>query len=88
MVMIPAETILMAEAEARDRAVERARSGVASIPDKELLERAVRGCRARQTVLKTHPRWVAVMELFALGSTYSQELCRRCGLDPDETVSR
>lgn len=88
MVMIPAETILMAEAEAKDRAAERVRVGVASIQDKELLERAVRGCRARHTVLKTHPRWVAVMEVFALGSTYSAELCRRFGLDPDEQVSR
>ena len=35
-----------------------------------------------------HPRWVAVMETFALGSTYSKDLCRLAGLDPDELVSR
>lgn len=62
---------------------------VNNIPDEKLLERAVRNSRDgsyRKGV--KHPRWVAVMDTFALGSTYSQQLCQRFGLDPDEKVSR
>ena len=62
---------------------------VSDIKDSELLERAVRNCRDRQSPKRVkHPRWVAVMDTFALGSTYSIELCRRFGLDPYEKVSR
>jgi hypothetical protein len=55
---------------------------VADIPDTELLGRVVR------SVTRKRPRrqefaWVAVMEAFGLGSTYSAQLCRRFGLDPD-----
>jgi hypothetical protein len=62
---------------------------VADIPDAELLRRAVttaraRGCRKGQK----HPRWTAIVDMFWLGSTYSHELCRRFGLDPDEMVHR
>jgi hypothetical protein len=61
--------------------------GVSEIPDEELLRRAVTGARDRKTPRHNkHPRWVAVMDLFLLGSTYSHELCRRFGLDPDEQV--
>ena len=51
----------------------------------ELLRRAVRNARARHT-RRMHSRWVAVMDVFALGSTYANDLCRRFGLDPDEQV--
>ena len=55
---------------------------VASIPDAELLRRVVR------SVARNRPRrkafaWAAVSEAFGLGSTYSMQLCRRFGLDPD-----
>ncbi len=53
------------------------------ISDEELLRRAVRGARPR---FKGSPRWAAVMDTFALGSTYAQQLCRRFSVDPDETV--
>lgn len=57
---------------------------VSSIPDEELLRRAVvsikRGHRRRE------PRWVTVSDRFMLGSTYSAQLCRRFGFDPDEYV--
>lgn len=59
---------------------------VSSIPDAELLRRAITNAR--------HPhkarayRWNAVMHVFALGSTYARELCIRVGLDPDEMVKR
>ena len=33
-------------------------------------------------------RWVVVMETFALGSTYSKDLCRKYDLDPDEMLKR
>lgn len=60
---------------------------VASIPDEELLRRAVETARARPVGRrKPQPRWVAVMGAFMLGSTYAHQLCRRFGLDPDEEV--
>lgn len=62
---------------------------VNSIPDEELLRRAVRSCRSLQgRATDKHPRWVAVMERFGLGSTFAQQLCRRFDLDPDEKVRR
>lgn len=62
---------------------------VADIPDDKLLERAVRGARDHTAPSRhKHPRWVAVSQAFALGSTYSAQLCRRFGLDPDELVTR
>ena len=62
---------------------------VSSIPDAKLLERAVRNARDRSSNKGVrHPRWVAVMDAFALGSTYAHQLCRRFGLDPDEQVKR
>lgn len=57
---------------------------VADISDDELLRRAVRGARNRGR--GKGPRWLAVSERFALGSTFSHQLCRRFGLDPDEQV--
>ncbi len=62
---------------------------VSDIPDEDLLKRAVSNCRDRTAPSGfQHPRWVAVMETFALGSTFSHELCRRFGFDPDELVVR
>jgi hypothetical protein len=62
---------------------------VSDIADNELLRRAVNGARARQYRKGCkHPRWVAVMDAFSLGSTYAVQLCRRFGLDPDEQVKR
>lgn len=54
-----------------------------------LLERGVRGARDPDSRKGTkHPRWVAIMETFCLGSTYSKDLCRKFNLDPYELVSR
>jgi hypothetical protein len=62
---------------------------VFSLTDEDLLRRAVRGARHRgYGKRQKHPRWVAVANLFALGSTFSQQLCGRFGIDPDEKVSR
>jgi hypothetical protein len=62
---------------------------VNDIGDEELLGRAVRNCRARSgRAGAKHPRWTAVMDTFALGSTYSYQLCRRFGMDPEELVKR
>ena len=59
------------------------------IPNEELVRRAVSNARCKRCPLKfKHYRWVAVMEIFALGSTYAKELCVRSGLDPDEVVQR
>ena len=62
---------------------------VNSIPDADLLARAVASARSRRhNKGHKHPRWVAVMDAFSLGSTYAAELCRRFGIDPEEEVSR
>jgi hypothetical protein len=53
---------------------------VNSIPDTELLCRAVRGAKFKIG----QPRWTGVSDVFGLGSTYSAQLCRRFGMDPDE----
>lgn len=62
---------------------------VSDIADEELLRRAVanaRDPRYRKGVL--HNRSVGVAHVFCLGSTYSAQLCRRFGLNPDEQVKR
>jgi alcohol dehydrogenase class IV len=65
------------------------RNTVQDIPDEELLRRAVRNARDRGARIgRKHARWIAVMDAFALGSTYAHQLCRRFGLDPDEQVKR
>jgi hypothetical protein len=58
---------------------------VESISDAELLRRAVKNARARNS-RGFNPRWAAVMCAFGLGSTYATQLCVRFGFDPDEKV--
>lgn len=53
---------------------------VADIADAELLRRAVRHLAPRS---RRQPAWARIMDVFGLGSTYSHQLCRRFGLDPD-----
>lgn len=57
------------------------------IPDEFLLQRAVFNCRSphRDRRIKW-PRWVHVMDVFALGSTFSHQLCIRFKLNPDEEI--
>jgi hypothetical protein len=55
---------------------------VDSIADAELLRRVVRN------LVRNRPRrepcaWAVVSSAFGLGSTFSAQLCRRVGLDPD-----
>lgn len=69
------------------RFIARAIMAPMKVTDTELLRRAVmnsRDHRHRKGV--KHPRWVAIMCIFALGSTVAHELCRRFDLDPDEQV--
>lgn len=56
------------------------------IPDNELLYSIVRNIRPQRG--RKCYRWVAIMELTMLGSGYSQQLCRRFGMDPDEMIKR
>lgn len=58
---------------------------VNSIPDAELLSRAVFAARRDAMGRRAH-RWVCVMDTFALGSTYAKQLCLRFGVDPDEVA--
>lgn len=60
-------------------------SDVNDIKDEDLLCRAVRECRRGRGRARTM-LWSKVSDRFALGSTYSMQLCRRFGLDPDEMV--
>jgi hypothetical protein len=58
---------------------------VSEYSDADLVERAVRNARVRR-IGSREPRWAAVSDAFAMGSTYSAELCRRFGLDPNEMI--
>lgn len=61
-------------------------SSVNDIPDTELLQRVVRNVGRFSRSRRKVPRWSAISDLFALGSGYSMQLCRRFGADPDEQV--
>lgn len=50
----------------------------------QMVERAVRNARPHDP--GKHPRWVAVHDTLAYGSTTSQQLCIHFGLDPHELV--
>ena len=65
--------------------LEAAPDTVSDIPDDQLLERAVKSARPRKGRV---PRWAAVSDTFALGSTFSIQLCLRFGLDPDQQIGR
>lgn len=59
------------------------------VSDNELLLRAVNSALdGTKNKGVPHPRWVAVMAVFWVGSTYAHLLCRRFGLEPDEMVKR
>ncbi len=63
-------------------------SSVSEIPDAELIRRVISGLRkiARTPSARTVPLWTKVSTRFALGSTYSMQLCRRFDFNPDEQV--
>lgn len=59
------------------------------IPLEELVRRATKSARSRNLRKgMKHPRWIAVMDTFGLGSTYAHDLCRRFDLNPNELVKR
>lgn len=64
------------------------RTETPGMSERDLLENAVRLALPRGRGRGKHPRWVAVMDTFALGSGYSHALCRRFGFDPDEKVGQ
>lgn len=61
---------------------------VSDIGDAELIRRVVCGLRKLPKTNRgnTIPLWSCVATRFCLGSTYSAQLCRRFGFDPDERV--
>jgi hypothetical protein len=61
------------------------KNDVNNIPDSELLGRAVRSF-VTSTARNSKPRYLAVSQVFCLGSTYSRQLCVRFGMDPDGAV--
>jgi hypothetical protein len=59
------------------------------VSDEVLLARAVRGALdSSKNKGVPHPRWVAVKDLFVVGSNSAHWLCQRFGMDPDEMVKR
>ena len=63
-------------------------ASVDEIPDTELIRRVIGGLRrvVRTPRGRTVPLWTKVSNRFCLGSTYSMQLCRRFGFNPDEQV--
>ena len=60
---------------------------VSDIPDAELVRRCIQSlCVKPRPRAGGQPLWNAVGNRFALGSTYSMQLCRRFGFDPDQPV--
>ena len=51
-----------------------------------LMARAMRAMKPRSH--KSCPRWVAVMDTFATGSTMAYALCVAHGYDPEEKITR
>jgi hypothetical protein len=43
---------------------------------------------ASQRPTRTKPLWVCVMDVFGLGSTFANQLCRKHGFDPDATSKK
>lgn len=54
--------------------------------DEDLINRAVKNARPNYGNGPA-PRWGAVMDVFAVGSTVARYLCERAGVDPDEKLS-
>jgi hypothetical protein len=59
---------------------------VLDISDRELVLRAVKNA-SRMHPRNKCPLWFYVSEAFALGSTYSAQLCHRFDLDPDIIIT-
>ena len=66
-------------------ALDRRERSVADIPDADLLRRVVRHIAKRR---RREFAWAAVSDAFALGSTFSAQLCQRFGIDPDTGADR
>ena len=59
---------------------------VNDIADAELIRRVI-NYLSKKRGTKRRPLWDAVGTHFCLGSTYSMQLCRRFGFNPDERVA-
>lgn len=55
------------------------------LSDAELVARAVRNARPHGP--GEFCRWVVMMETFGLGATYSVDLCRQYGLNPEDKLN-
>lgn len=60
---------------------------VNDIADSELVGRVIRHLASRKRGYK-QPLWTRVGDFFCLGSTYSMQLCRKYGKDPDAQVGK
>lgn len=61
-------------------------TGIARPSDQELLRRAIINAKP-STGSKDVPRWVCVRNVFSVGSTTANILCREAGINPDELLS-
>ena len=60
---------------------------VADMAPAELVKRAINGLLSPPSKRgRSVPLWNAVSERFFLGSTFSAQLCRKYGFDPDRLV--
>jgi len=56
-----------------------------NIPDRQLIENVLRNMECLRGQ-RNKPRWVLVMDYFAVGSTVAHALCREFGFDPDGVI--
>lgn len=61
---------------------------VNDIPDNVLLGRVIGHIAKRGRRREKAELWVIIQEHFALGATYSAQLCRRYGFEPSQLVRR
>ena len=61
---------------------------VNDIADTELIRRAIVAMSGKRRGRQRQPLWASVGDLFCLGSTYSAQLCRKFGFDPDMEVRK
>lgn len=60
-------------------------ASIVMYPDAELVKRAMMNISPPPG--HTMPRWAVVLRTFGMGSTFSKELCRLHGLDPDQELT-
>lgn len=53
--------------------------------NEEIIKRIVTNARPHN---HDSPRWVVIRDLLCVGSGAAADICRKCGVDPDEVVKK